>query len=110
MDFKDADLVDSGDFNHILWKGMMGNKPYPAVPTGIDLRRNRESLLVAWASPPEMTNASIRPTSESGNARKQLSSSSVRFHSRSRPASVPGKPFLSVRPAGRRLNGACYSH
>ncbi|HYL73132.1 MAG TPA: hypothetical protein VEU96_02950 [Bryobacteraceae bacterium] len=31
MDFTDADLVDPAEFNHILWKGMMGNKPYPAA-------------------------------------------------------------------------------
>jgi len=29
MDFSDADLVDPAEFNRILWKGMMGNKPYP---------------------------------------------------------------------------------
>ena len=31
MDFTDADLVDPAGFNRILWKGMMGNKPYPAA-------------------------------------------------------------------------------
>jgi YVTN family beta-propeller protein len=45
MDFDDADLVDPAGFNRILWKGMMGNKPYPATPTGLDLRQNREDLL-----------------------------------------------------------------
>ena len=30
LDFSDADRVDSTLFNRILWKGMMGNKPYPA--------------------------------------------------------------------------------
>jgi hypothetical protein len=30
MDFTDADRVDPLEFNRILWKGMMGNKPYPA--------------------------------------------------------------------------------
>ncbi len=29
MDFTDADRVDSDDFNQILWKGIMGKKPYP---------------------------------------------------------------------------------
>jgi DNA-binding beta-propeller fold protein YncE len=29
LDFTDADRVDSEDFNRILWKGMMGRKPYP---------------------------------------------------------------------------------
>jgi hypothetical protein len=48
MDFADADQVDPEDFNHILWKGMMGNKPYPAAPTGTDLRRNRAALLARY--------------------------------------------------------------
>ena len=34
MDFTDADLVDPAAFNRILWKGLMGNKPYPASPGG----------------------------------------------------------------------------
>ena len=29
MDFTDADRVDATDFNRILWKGTMGNRPYP---------------------------------------------------------------------------------
>ena len=45
MDFTDADRVDGGVFNRILWKGLMGGKPYPATPTGKDLRQNREKLL-----------------------------------------------------------------
>jgi DNA-binding beta-propeller fold protein YncE len=34
MDFSDADLVDPTAFNRILWKGLMGNKPYPAAADG----------------------------------------------------------------------------
>ena len=45
MDLKDEDSVDPQDFNHILWKGMMGKKPYPSTPTGADLRGNRAELL-----------------------------------------------------------------
>ncbi|HEY4361008.1 MAG TPA: hypothetical protein VGN17_08565 [Bryobacteraceae bacterium] len=48
MDFSDADRVDSDDFNEILWKGMMGNRPYPAAPTGSDLRQNRAELLARY--------------------------------------------------------------
>jgi DNA-binding beta-propeller fold protein YncE len=48
MDFTDADRVDSDDFNLVLWKGIMGHKPYPAAPTGTDLRRNREQLLARY--------------------------------------------------------------
>jgi hypothetical protein len=45
MDFSDADRVDPAAFNRLLWKGMMGAKPYPAAPTGLDLRQNRGKLL-----------------------------------------------------------------
>jgi DNA-binding beta-propeller fold protein YncE len=48
MDFDDADLVDGAAFNRILWKGMMGNRPYPGRPTGKDLRQNRDKLLVEY--------------------------------------------------------------
>jgi DNA-binding beta-propeller fold protein YncE len=50
MDFTDADRVDGGLFNRILWKGMMGRKPYPAAPTGKDLRQNRDKLLADYRS------------------------------------------------------------
>jgi YVTN family beta-propeller protein len=45
MNFKDEDEVDPQDFNHILWKGLMGKRPYPAVPSGLDLRQNRAEIL-----------------------------------------------------------------
>ena len=48
MDFKDEDRVDPLDFNQILWKGLMGKKPYPSAPTGLDLRLNREDLLARY--------------------------------------------------------------
>jgi hypothetical protein len=48
MDFSDADRIDSADYNRILWKGLMGNKPYPAGPTGLDLRHNRSKLLASY--------------------------------------------------------------
>ena len=48
MDFTDADRVDGGVFNRILWKGLMGDKPYPTAPTGKDLRQNREKLLADY--------------------------------------------------------------
>ena len=48
MDFGDADLVDGGQFNRILWKGMMGNRPYPSRPSGKDLSQNREQLLARY--------------------------------------------------------------
>ncbi len=48
MDFTDADRVDGAQFNRILWKGLMGNRPYPSRPTGKDLRTNREQLLARY--------------------------------------------------------------
>jgi DNA-binding beta-propeller fold protein YncE len=48
MDFTDADRVDGGQFNRILWKGIMGNRPYPATPTGLDLSQNRDQLLAHY--------------------------------------------------------------
>jgi len=30
FDFSDADRVPPGKFNQVIWKGMMGGKPYPA--------------------------------------------------------------------------------
>jgi hypothetical protein len=53
MDFADADHLDSGDFNRILWKGMMGNQPYPAAPTGIDLSHHRKELLARYRRSPK---------------------------------------------------------
>ena len=35
-------------YNRILWKGLMGNKPYPAAPTEIDLRQNRKEFLARY--------------------------------------------------------------
>ena len=48
MDFTDADKVDGGSFNRVLWKGLMSGRPYPAAPTGIDLSRNRDKLLARY--------------------------------------------------------------
>jgi YVTN family beta-propeller protein len=45
MDFSSEDRFDFATYNRILWKGLMGNKPYPAEATGIDLRQNRKELL-----------------------------------------------------------------
>jgi DNA-binding beta-propeller fold protein YncE len=48
MNFTDADLVDGETFNRVLWKGMMGKKPYPSRPSGKDLRQNRDKLLAHY--------------------------------------------------------------
>jgi DNA-binding beta-propeller fold protein YncE len=48
FDFHDADLVDLEAYNRVLWKGLMGNAPYPTVRSGLDLRSNRAQLLKKW--------------------------------------------------------------
>jgi hypothetical protein len=45
MDYDVEDRLDTTRFNRELWKGMMGNKPYPKKRTGQNLRENREALL-----------------------------------------------------------------
>jgi len=49
MDFTAEDRVDFATFNHVLWEGLMGNRPYPAGPTGLDLRQNRKELLARYS-------------------------------------------------------------
>jgi hypothetical protein len=31
MDFSREDRIDANAFNHILWRGLMGDRPYPAA-------------------------------------------------------------------------------
>ena len=48
MDFSAEDRFDFAHYNRILWEGLMGDKPYPAVSTGRDLRANRKELLARY--------------------------------------------------------------
>jgi DNA-binding beta-propeller fold protein YncE len=48
MDFTSEDKFDFAAYNRILWKGLMGNKPYPVVRSGKDLRQNRKELLARY--------------------------------------------------------------
>ena len=43
--FDKEDELDTADYNQTLWKGLKGNKPYPAVRDGKDLSKDRETLL-----------------------------------------------------------------
>jgi hypothetical protein len=45
MDFSLEDHLDAPKYNHIVWKGLMGDKPHPSIPSGLDLRENRAQLL-----------------------------------------------------------------
>ena len=65
MDFTDADRVDGGLFNRVLWKGMMGKRPYPAAPTGLDLSHNRAQLLARYRrSLQQKTAKASKPTGD----------------------------------------------
>ena len=48
MDYSEEDKLDTARFNLELWKGMMGNEPYPAERSGKDLRENRKELLAKF--------------------------------------------------------------
>jgi len=48
MDFSAEDRFDFAQYNRILWQGLMGNKPYPATPSGLDLRSDRAELLARY--------------------------------------------------------------
>jgi len=47
MDYDEEDKLDTPRFNIELWKGMMGNKPYPKHRSHQNLRENRAALLSA---------------------------------------------------------------
>jgi DNA-binding beta-propeller fold protein YncE len=53
MDFTAEDRFNFGRYNRILWTGLKGDKPYPASPTGTDLRRNRRQLLAPQRPSPK---------------------------------------------------------
>jgi YVTN family beta-propeller protein len=45
MNFRVEDDFNFSRYDHILWKGLMGNRPYPKEPTRLDLSRHRAALL-----------------------------------------------------------------
>jgi YVTN family beta-propeller protein len=48
MDFSAEDRINFDQYNHVLWKGLMGNKPYPEEPNAKDLRANRAKRLARY--------------------------------------------------------------
>jgi DNA-binding beta-propeller fold protein YncE len=50
VDFTSEDRMDFASYNRILWEGLMGDTPYPAAHTGLDLRQNRAELLASYQS------------------------------------------------------------
>ncbi len=45
MDFSVEDRLDAVKYNRLLWQGIKGRQPYPAVRSGKDLRQDRQQLL-----------------------------------------------------------------
>jgi DNA-binding beta-propeller fold protein YncE len=45
MDFSVEDHLDTPKYNRLVWVGTMGDKPYPVLRSGKNLRANREQLL-----------------------------------------------------------------
>jgi len=48
MNFAVEDRLDTPKFNRVLWEGTMGNRAYPTLRSGADLRTNREELLKSF--------------------------------------------------------------
>ncbi len=65
MDFRDADRIPDDDFNRVLWRGIMGNKPYPSRPTGKDLSQNRDKLLARYRQ--SLAPKTAHPAKTAGN-------------------------------------------
>ena len=55
MDFSVEDHFDFNRYNHILWQGLMGSRPYPEGSSGLDLRNNRAELLKRYADAQQRT-------------------------------------------------------
>ncbi len=70
MNFRVEDDFNFSAYNHVLWKGLMGNRPYPEVSTGLDLSRNRAALLhqyrIARENDTKAQNARASAPSSSG--------------------------------------------
>jgi hypothetical protein len=45
FDFSAEDRINAEQFNLVIWKGLMGDKPYPVDRSGGDLRMHRRELL-----------------------------------------------------------------
>jgi hypothetical protein len=48
VDFMSKDKMDFASYNKLLWKGLMGNQPYPATCSGADLRVDRTAFLAKY--------------------------------------------------------------
>ncbi len=57
MDFSVEDNFNFGAYSRVLWTGLMGDTPYPAKSTGIDLRSSRKELLARHQASVDQTEA-----------------------------------------------------
>lgn len=46
MDFSKEDRIDSAKYNRVLWKGIMGNKPYPVHRSGKDMTVSAQMISI----------------------------------------------------------------
>jgi YVTN family beta-propeller protein len=65
MDFSSEDRFNFADYSRILWKGLMGDKPYPETRNGSDLRQNREELLARHRA---LSDKKTAPANEGGTS------------------------------------------
>jgi YVTN family beta-propeller protein len=69
MNFRVEDDFNFGRYDRILWKGLMGSRPYPEGSTGLDLSHNRAALLREYkgaqgrAAKPQHNAGESRPSS-----------------------------------------------
>jgi YVTN family beta-propeller protein len=62
FDFSVEDHLDAARYNRILWKGLMGDRPYPTLRDGRDLRLNRDALLKKARKKNRLLVADARPS------------------------------------------------
>jgi YVTN family beta-propeller protein len=69
FDFHDADRVDADAYNRVLWKGIMGARPYPTMRSGLDLRQNRVQLLKKWEEDKKKQGTFLAPVATTSSLR-----------------------------------------
>ena len=57
--YNTVDRIDFNLYNHVLWDGLMGDKPYPAAPSGKDLRQNGSQILTPSSPESSLARASF---------------------------------------------------
>ena len=68
MNFSKEDDFDFARYNRIMWEGLMGPKPYPSGPNGLDLRANRAELLRRFHADSDKSSRPGNPGETDGGA------------------------------------------